>query len=433
MTEKLKDRLAGGINGAFPHKICINLDRRPDRWQRMQRKFDRQGIHSVRRLPALDGDALNVPANWIHTRGAYGCLVSHLEVVREGRRLGLPHVLIFEDDVVFDPQLREKFDNYFGQLPSDWHMLYFGALHKDDPIKISDNIVRITRANSTYAYVLRDAVFDAFIELNSKAETVLDDASFTLQQQFNCYCFTPHLAWVETDYSDAQNRPEHHWYLEKSLVLFGSQVDSLLNETTLVLAHRDNAGRATENLMYLVGYYNEFFSSRMTIVIVEQAAQPTIDPATLPANCKHVLLRDDGPFNRERCFDTGMRNSNPRGRFLILSDSDIYLETLDIRANLRMCEEYDCATGFTEITDLTGEESLQLRGTNTTRGLVIAKRAVRRGNERLGCYVFVRSESTGVLGGLNESGWGKVDSLDSLELMRQFRVFHSPNRALRLT
>ena len=433
MTRDKKDASDVGINEAFPDKICINLDRRPDRWQRMQRKFDRHGIHSVRRFSALDGDALSVPTNWFHTRGAYGCLVSHLEVVREARRLGLSQVLIFEDDVVFDPELQGRFDNYFGQLPRDWHMLYFGALHKDDPIKISDNIVRITRANSTYAYVLRDAVFDAFIELNSRAETVLDDASFILQQQFNCYCFTPHLAWVETDYSDAQNRLEHHWYLEKSLVLFGSQVDRLLSETTLILAHRGIAGSVTENLLYLVRYYNEFFASRIAIVIVEQGAQPTVDPATLPANCTYVFLRDDGPFNREWCFNAGISNSNPTGRFLILSDSDIYVETLDIRANLRMCEAYDCATGFSEIIDLTGEETLRLRAGNTTRGLDITKRTLRTGNEHPGCCVFVRTEVRGILGGLNEAGWGKVDSVGSIASTGQLRIFRSPNRALRLS
>jgi len=341
-------------------------------------------------------------------------------------------VLIFEDDVVFDPQLAERFDDYFERLPRDWHMLYFGALHKDEPIRISDNIVRITRANSTYAYALRDAVFDEFIELNSRAETVLDDSSFTLQRQFNCYCFTPHLAWVETDYSDAQNRLEHHWYLEKSLVLFGSQVDRLLNETTLILAHRDTAGSATENLRYLVGYYNEFFLSRIAIVIVEQGARPTVDRATLPANCTYVFQQVDGGFDRERCFRAGIGISNPAGKFLILSDSDIYLETLDIRANLRMCEAYHCATGFTEIIELTGEESRRLRGTNTTRGLDIGKRGLQTGDERRGCYVFVRSESTGILRGLNEAGWGKFDSLESLESMRPFRIFRSPNRALRL-
>lgn len=424
----------GAINEEFPHKICINLDRRPDRWQQMQRKFDRHAIQSVRRFPALDGYNLDVPANWTNTPGAYGCLLSHLQVVREARRLGLSRVLIFEDDVVFDRHFHEKFDTYFRQLPSDWHMLYFGALHKNEPIKIHDNLVRITRANSTYAYALRDTVFDDFIELNCKAETVLDIASFILQQQFNCYCFTPHLAWVETDYSDAQNRLEHHWYLQESLVLFGPQVDRLLSDTTLIFAHRAHTrgGRATENLMYLARYYSEYFSPYIAIVIVEQGAQPTVNPAALPANCTYVFLPDEGPFNRERCFHAGFAKSNPRGRFLIFSDSDVYLEAMDIRANLRMCERYDGATGFSKIIDLTEEDSLRLRSTNTTRGIDITKSTLQTSNERQGYCGFFNRESVRTLGGWNEANSEQTYPFVSLQAGQQRRVFQSPNHALRL-
>ena len=55
-----------------------------------------------------------------------------------------------------------------GELPPDWDMLFFGALHKDQPIKVSGNIARITQANSTYACALKATVFDAFIELNQQ-------------------------------------------------------------------------------------------------------------------------------------------------------------------------------------------------------------------------------------------------------------------------
>ena len=110
-------------------------------------------------------------------------------------------------------------------MPDDWDMLYFGALHKDEPVKISEHVGRIIKANSTFAYALKHTVFDAFIELNARAEHVLDMNSYLLQERFNCYCFMPNLAWVEAEYSDVQNRLERHWYLEKSLVLFGAEMD----------------------------------------------------------------------------------------------------------------------------------------------------------------------------------------------------------------
>ena len=430
MTKHLTKRLAGTITEVFAHKVCINLDRRPDRWKKMQLKFARHGIRSVRRFSALDGNELDIPASWEHTSGAYGCLQSHLQVVREARRLGVPGVLIFEDDVVFDNRLREKFTAYARQLPADWDMLYFGALHKDEPIKLFDNVARITKANSTYAYALRNTVFDSFIELNSRAETVLDHNSFVLQQKFNCYCFIPHLAWVDNDYSDAQNRLERHWYLRESLVLFGPQVDRLLGDTTIVFAHEGDPGnrRATENLMFLVRYYSEYFSPHIAIVIVEQGSQPTVNSATLPANCTYVFSRTEGPFDKERCFNMGISHANPRRKFIILSDSDIYLETLDLRANLRMCEQYDGATGFSKIIDLTGEDTRLLRGSTITRGIDITKRALRAGRERHGYCRFFNREAVRS----REGSSGEAGSLPLVQAMQQFRVFRSPNHALRL-
>lgn len=431
MTKAITNRPAGAVNETFPHRLCINLDRRPERWQHMQRQFDQHGIHSVRRFPAFDGDNMKLPTNWVHTPGAYGCLLSHLQVVRQARRFGVPSVLIFEDDVVFDDHLEKKFSIYIEQVPPDWDMLFFGALHKDEPIKVADNIVRITQAYSTYAYVLRDTVFDDFIELNRKTDQELDNNSLVLQQRFKCYCFMPHLAWVEPDYSDAQQRLVDHWYLRESLVLFGPQVDLLLSDTTIVFAHGDptGLGRATDNLMYLVRYYDRFFSPYIAMVIVEQGAQPTVNPATLPTNCKYVFLRDEGPFNKERCFITGISHSNPSRKFVILSDNDIYLETLDIRANLRMCERYDCVTGFSKIIDLSNEDSLRLRNTKSTRGIDITKNTSLSNEHRGYCRFFSR-EAIQILEGWDEGGLEKAGPLLSLQTT-QLRVFQSPNHALR--
>ncbi len=377
------------LNETFPHIICINLDRRPDRWLRMQQEFARYGIHSVQRFPARDGDTVTKPDGWSHTAGAYGCLLSHLEVVNEARELNVPSVLIFEDDAVFDPQLRDKFSKFIKEVPADWDMLYFGALHKDEPVKVSEHVARITKANSTYAYALKNTIFDAFIELNRKAEDVLDMNSYILQQRFNCYCFMPNLAWVETEYSDVQGRLERHWYLEHSLVLFGAHVDGLLSQTAVVLAHQP--GSNIENLMFLKRYYEEYFSPLIEIVVVED---------------------ED---NRERCFNKGIARAGSGRNFFILSDSDIYLETLDIRANLRMCERFDAATGFEDLIDLTEDQAERLRATGITRGIDITRNSLSKNSD----CVFVTRRA------LEASG----DWRESLQLDR---LFHSPNHALRL-
>ena len=412
------------INQVFPNKICINLDRRPERWLQMQDKFNQHGIHSVRRFTALDGETSTIPASWPGTPGAYGCLLSHLEVVREARRLNLPSVLIFEDDVVFADHFDKKFSDYIHQLPSDWDMLFFGALHKDELIKVSPNIGRITQSNSTYACALRNTVFDAFIELNSKSTEVLDVNSLALQKRFNCYCFLPHLAWVEADHSDAQEKIVNHWYLRESLVLFGPRVDRLLSDTTIIFAFSGWCTRAAENLRCLIEYYDHFFSPYIHMVIVEQGAVPSLSSQTFPVNCDYIFLRDTGGFDPLRCFAAGVRHSDANRNYFILSDSDIYLETLDIRANLRMCEQYDCVTGFSQIIDLNDEASQRLRATKSTRGLEITGGS---NHGRPGHCQFLNRTATQILQGSNGE-----ESLRSLHNQQALRVFQSPNLALRL-
>lgn len=345
----------------FPLKVCINLDRRPERWQRIQRAFTAHGIESVQRFSAIDGNDLSLPKNWIHTPGAYGCLLSHVRVVREARDAGVSSVLIFEDDAVFDPQFNEKFATFIQELPADWDMLFLGALHKDEPVKVSEHISRITKANSTFAYAIRNTVFDAFIELNSRAEHVLDMNSYLLQQRFNCYCFMPNLVWVQAQFSDVQKRFENHWYLEKSLVLFGAHVDRVLSQTAIVIA-RDNSNRD-----FLVDYYSEYFAPLVSI-------------------------------------DADIANTDVERNFFIVIDDNIYLEAMDVRANLLMCEQYDAATGCSRIIDLTPEQSEQLRATRITRGMDLGNNPFSN-NDR--CYFLTRRTP--------------------------HRIFHSPNHALRLS
>src|ERR1700722_17359769 len=138
--------LSGDVNELFPHKACINLDRDIDSWGRGQAAFARRDIQGGRRGWAGDGSGLELPATWRHSAGAYGCLLSHLQVIRDAKKRGLPSLLVLEDDVVFDPSFSEKFPVFIRGLPADWDMVFIGALQREDPIAVAENVVRIRRA-----------------------------------------------------------------------------------------------------------------------------------------------------------------------------------------------------------------------------------------------------------------------------------------------
>jgi hypothetical protein len=132
-----------------------------------------------------------------------------------------------------------------------------------------------------------------------------------------------------------------------------------------------------------------------------------------PQEPRNRERRDSATFDRERCFAEGIRRAGDR-RFIVLSDADIYLETLDFLGNLRMCERYASATGFSTVIELTAEESLRLRTTNTTRNLTTAEPMQTDSGTDLVRPAQCRFVNR------------------SLQATPPFRVFQSPNHALRL-
>jgi GR25 family glycosyltransferase involved in LPS biosynthesis len=361
---------SGDVNEVLPHKVCINLDRDLDSWERVQAVLTRHDIRGVRRVSAVDGRRLKLPAIWRHSAGAYGCLLSHLQVVRDARKRGLPSLLILEDDVVFDPSFSEKFPVFMRGLPADWDMLFLGALHREDPVPIAENVVRIRQAYCTHAYALRDSIFDAFIAANDGSPSELDVNTGMLQSNHNCYGFAPNLAWVESRYSPVQERMADHWYMKESVVPLGSQMDRILQRTVVIIAHRAPNARPTkgQNVGFLSRFYEELLRG-IRICVVEQGVRRTLGPSDLPAGSSHLLLQDEGPFDRTRCFAAGLEHAPHDCDFVILSDDDVFIEALSIRANLRICERYDCATGFKSCVKLTEADTESVRRNMFAKGI----------------------------------------------------------------
>ena len=159
------------LTTCFPHRICINLARRPDRWALAQAQFQQHQIE-VARWNAVDGATIQIPLDWGYLPGAYGCTTSHLEAVRQARARKYESLLIFEDDVELHPELRSLFPEFMAQVPGDWDAIYFGGIHRLEPAAAAPNVVRLVETNSTYAYALRRTVFDAFLSINERSHAL---------------------------------------------------------------------------------------------------------------------------------------------------------------------------------------------------------------------------------------------------------------------
>ena len=417
------------LNNVFPHKVCINLERRSDRWARMQAKFAQHGINNVARFQAFDGLHLTIPASWDDFPGSYACLMSHLAVIEDAFKNKSSSVLIIEDDVAFHPDLNSLFSKYIKELPADWDMLYFGALHGEPPIPVTQHITKLTHSLSTYAYALKHTIYEAFIDLNRQALTVLDENTRALQKQFNCYCFMPHLAWVEEDYSDVRDERSSLWWLSESLVLWGEDVDQLENKTVAVISYHGRNEASLKNLCLILRYFSSQLPS-IALTVVEQAEHPTLNKVELPAACDVLFVSPGTRGGRSRSFNVGFELFSSRKEFFIFLDSDVFLTREDIRANLLRCRDHDFASACAEIWDLNDSDTARVVN-NDLRWNYNGSYQPRVKAHLCQSVCIMTKKGIELTGGWHEND----DSEGSLtsERVRQFlKVYQSPNPVRRL-
>lgn len=202
------------LNELFPHKFCINLDRRLDRWQDVTKEFDKFGITNVTRWSAFDGSTIN--DSQYMRRGEIGCTRSHSSLMQHCLDNNIDEVLIFEDDVVFSPFVIDLFNQSFKDIPNDWQMIYLGGNHYHGGlISIKNNIYRMTHTYAMHGYIIRTPAMEWMVE-NCKDERYISDVYAAQYHAIApCYTFLPVLAFQKADYSDLQEGYRNYDHLLK--------------------------------------------------------------------------------------------------------------------------------------------------------------------------------------------------------------------------
>lgn len=153
--------LLGDAGGATEVRaVCMNLDRRPDRWEQFQRNCP---IAGVERFAAIDGRKCRPPEWWRQGGGAWGCMMSHIRILEAALMDGLDQrggvLLVLEDDALFPPDFAEKAERFLLAVPKDWDQLYFGGQHRGvrarPPQRINGEVIRPYMVNRTQAYTVR--------------------------------------------------------------------------------------------------------------------------------------------------------------------------------------------------------------------------------------------------------------------------------------
>lgn len=102
----------------FPLMLCINLKEREDRYAEAIAEFRKAGLENV----------IFYRTNRNNDRNK-GCIDSHMACLEYAITLGVPYVLVLEDDVEFRPGYEDGIRNVrnYIQTEPDWQILYLGG------------------------------------------------------------------------------------------------------------------------------------------------------------------------------------------------------------------------------------------------------------------------------------------------------------------
>jgi glycosyl transferase family 25 len=192
----------------FEHVYYINLGHRTDRKEHVEKEFTILGIKKFNRFAAIHMN-----------NGAIGCTLSHIKVLENAKKEGLPYIMVCEDDIQFTkPTLFKDQLNGLLQSGETWDVILIAGNNLPPYIKTNEYCVQVRQCQTTTGYIVKQDYYDTLIENMREgvkklmAEPhrhflyALDKYWFFLQHRDKWLLVTPLTVVQRVDYSDIEKK-----------------------------------------------------------------------------------------------------------------------------------------------------------------------------------------------------------------------------------
>lgn len=223
------------INSIVDQVYLVNLSRHTDRLKKVSDRLNKLEI-KFERFEAID--ALNdteLRDKWItllengsdlSSPGAFGCLLSHLEIIKLAKKQEFKSILIFEDDVYFHKEF-DRLITRINNIPENSGIIYLGAT-QFEPIYDHSCYYKAHNTFGTFAYIIRDFMYDILIETFETYKADIDYLLISLQNNYNFYVLWDNLVIADLNSSDI--RTEKYQYSELNWDISNYDMDGTLTK-----------------------------------------------------------------------------------------------------------------------------------------------------------------------------------------------------------
>lgn len=214
------------INQFFDEIYCINLNRRVDKWESVNRRFQKLNIF-VNRWSGIDGKDFSVYQDYqknkyekefsfINYPGSYAILQTYINLYEHIlKNTDYEKILIFEDDVLFHKDFEKRFQTAILNLPEIWDMWFLGASqysYDDLTIIIDETTENFYTANNTeglFAFAVKRKLIEEILLPSLKLKLYAADTTHRIFTQnndkYNIIVSYPFLCCHDFGFSDNYN------------------------------------------------------------------------------------------------------------------------------------------------------------------------------------------------------------------------------------
>jgi len=206
--------------------LCINLERRQDRFDRCRDLFQRLDI-PARFIDAVDASELEHECSFFGSSARYACLVSHFMALKYAADHCEKAVLILEDDIDINPFFRMILESV--DVPITAKVLFLGGSHRRGPVRAGGSLYKLSWTLDNHAYIVKHRAISEVMRYMADPAPVDGSRSMTLrgaggclnkdvlfarmQEQGDVYGICPALVWQISGRSDntrADRRSNYH-------------------------------------------------------------------------------------------------------------------------------------------------------------------------------------------------------------------------------
>jgi hypothetical protein len=198
------------------HVYVINLDRRTDRLEKIQERFDNLGL-DFERVSAIDGKTLDIELpeqtpekRW--NKAAYALALTTIGILKDAEEKGYKNILIFEDDVDFVPLFDTWIDAYIEELDNrkyDFAFLGYTLPGMCTSSPMTPRWDKVYSMVSCHAYIINKHMISNYRKMLEKLDNPIDYyVNIIVGGRLNSLCAIPlagkKLVFQENGYSDIE-------------------------------------------------------------------------------------------------------------------------------------------------------------------------------------------------------------------------------------